>query len=191
GKPTAVNNVETLAAAAAIVAGTPGAGTTKLFSVSGDVPDPGVVEAPFGATVRELLTACGRTEPPAAVLLGGAAGRFLAPAELDAPLGYDASSPPLGSGAVMVFGADVDLADVVERIARFFRSESCGQCVPCRVGTVRQEEALRRLAGGADEAALLDDVAAVLRDASICGLGQTAAEAVVSALELGLIGGGR
>ena len=80
----------------------------------------------------------------------------------------------------MVFDEDTDLVDLVLRIARFFRDESCGQCVPCRVGTVRQEEALLRLVSGhtmgtrADELALLEDVADVMRDASICGLGQAA-----------------
>ena len=84
--------------------------------------------------------------------------------------------------------AHADLVDLVLRIARFFRDESCGQCVPCRVGTVRQEEALLRLVSGhtmgtrADELALLEDVADVMRDASICGLGQTAAAAVGSAI---------
>ena len=88
----------------------------------------------------------------------------------------------------MVFDEDTDLVDLVLRIARFFRDESCGQCVPCRVGTVRQEEALLRLVSGhtmgtrADELALLEDVADVMRDASICGLGQTAAAAVRSAI---------
>jgi NADH-quinone oxidoreductase subunit F len=94
----------------------------------------------------------------------------------------------LGSGVVMVFDEDTDLVDLCLRIARFFRDESCGQCVPCRVGTVRQEEALHRLVLGRtlgsrdDELALLTDVAAVMRDASICGLGQTAASAVQSAI---------
>jgi NADH-quinone oxidoreductase subunit F len=85
----------------------------------------------------------------------------------------------------MVFDDEVDLADVVLRIAAFFRDESCGQCVPCRVGTVRQEEALHRLAEGAEPAAelvLIDDLARAMRDASICGLGHTAASAVQSAL---------
>jgi NADH-quinone oxidoreductase subunit F len=80
----------------------------------------------------------------------------------------------------------------VARIARFFRDESCGQCVPCRVGTVRQEEALSRLArngDGARESALLEELATVMRDASICGLGQTAANAVASALSKGLLNG--
>jgi NADH-quinone oxidoreductase subunit F len=88
----------------------------------------------------------------------------------------------------MVFGETADLADAVLRIAEFFRDESCGQCVPCRVGTVRVQEALQRLAASAprgsvaDELALLDELAQVMRDASICGLGQTAANAVTSAV---------
>ena len=90
----------------------------------------------------------------------------------------------LGSGVVIVFDDTVHLPDVLARIAAFFRHESCGQCVPCRVGTVRQAEVLERLAVGATEAdlALLDDLALVMRDASICGLGQTAASAITSAV---------
>ena len=103
----------------------------------------------------------------------------------------------LGSGVVMAFNDSVDLVDIVMRIARFFRDESCGQCVPCRVGTVRQEEALQRIVEGRtigsrdDEIALLGEIAQVMRDASICGLGQTAAGAVQSAIStLGLFGDG-
>ena len=89
----------------------------------------------------------------------------------------------------MAFDESADLHDVVRRIAGFFRDESCGQCVPCRVGTVRQEEALHRLAHGralgsvATELALLDEVGVAMRDASICGLGQTAYAAVESAIK--------
>jgi NADH-quinone oxidoreductase subunit F len=88
----------------------------------------------------------------------------------------------------MVFDEDTGLVDLCLRIARFFRDESCGQCVPCRVGTVRQEEALHRLVSGRtigtpeDELVLLQDIGAVMRDASICGLGQTAAGAIQSAV---------
>jgi NADH-quinone oxidoreductase subunit F len=94
---------------------------------------------------------------------------------------------------VMAFDDSVDLAHVVHRIAAFFRDESCGQCVPCRVGTVRQEEALHRLASASDasdrarEVALINEIARAMRDASICGLGQTAASAVESALTLRLL----
>jgi NADH-quinone oxidoreductase subunit F len=126
-----------------------------------------------------------------AVLLGGAAGGFMTPDELDVPLTYEAARAggyTLGSGVVMVFDETADLVDLTLRIARFFRDESCGQCVPCRVGTVRQEEALHRLAGGRtlgsqdDELALLTEVTQVMKDASICGLGQTAANAVQSVI---------
>ena len=133
-----------------------------------------------------------------AVLLGGAAGVFVGPADLDVPLTFEgtrAISATLGSGVVMVFGEGVDLLDIVRRIAEFFRDESCGQCVPCRVGTVRQEELLARLraAGGADAEglALLRDLGQVMRDASICGLGQTASSAVESALARLALGGRR
>ena len=92
----------------------------------------------------------------------------------------------LGSGVVFVLDDSVDIVDQVRRIAAFFRDESCGQCVPCRVGTVRQEEAVTRLASGAagdGDLAVFADVAQVMRDASICGLGQTAPNAIQSAIE--------
>jgi NADH-quinone oxidoreductase subunit F len=128
-----------------------------------------------------------------AILLGGAAGSFVGADKLSMPLsleGARAANATLGSGVVMAFDRTVDLMAILARIARFFREESCGQCVPCRVGTVRQEEALHRLATTQNRAdasidlALLDDIAAVMRDASICGLGQTAANAIASARAL-------
>jgi NADH-quinone oxidoreductase subunit F len=87
-----------------------------------------------------------------------------------------AAGATLGSGVVMLFDETADMMAVLQRIARFFQDESCGQCVPCRVGTVRQTEALQRR-----DFALLDEIGAVMRDASICGLGQTAANAIASA----------
>jgi NADH-quinone oxidoreductase subunit F len=107
------------------------------------------------------------------------------------PLTFEATraaGATLGSGVVMVFDDQVDLLDIALRIARFFRDESCGQCVPCRVGTVRQEELIHRLAvrrphGSREtELALLRDIGQAMRDASICGLGQTASSAIESAL---------
>ena len=203
GKPTVVNNVETLVSVLDIVlegglpfsrTGTSGSAGTKLFCVSGSVREPGVYEVPFGATLRELIDLAGGVRDGRAlqaVLLGGAAGAFVTPAELDMPLtleGTRAAGATLGSGVVMLFDDRVDLADIVTRIARFFRDESCGQCVPCRVGTLRQEEAVHRLAHGRpfggreSELALIDDVAQVMRDASICGLGQTASGALQTAI---------
>jgi NADH-quinone oxidoreductase subunit F len=196
GMPTVVNNVETLfnvleivndGGAAFAQTGTKDSTGTRLFCLSGHVARPGLYEVPFGTTLRELLELAG-AQPPKAVLLGGAAGAFVGPDQLDLPLTFEdtrAAGVTLGSGVVIVYGESADLVDAVLRIAEFFRDESCGQCVPCRVGTVRQEEALRRLAAGRgreDELETLADLTAVMRDASICGLGQTAANAVASAI---------
>jgi NADH-quinone oxidoreductase subunit F len=206
GKPTVVNNVETLVnvplilrdgAAAYAATGTENSTGPKLFCLSGNVVRPGLYEVPFGATLRELLDRAGGV-PGAeagrrvqAVLLGGAAGTFIGPDELDVPLTFEgtrAIGAALGSGVVLVYDDRADLVDALLRIARFFRDESCGQCVPCRVGTVRQEELLRRLAagrpnGGRDaELRLLAEIGRAMRDASICGLGQTASSAIESAL---------
>ncbi len=185
GKPTVVNNVETLVNVPLILLGD--ARETRLFCVSGNVARPGLYELEIGTPLRELLDLAG-AEPPKTVLLGGAAGSFLRPDQLDLPLSFEGTreaGATLGSGVVLVFGEDADLTAAVLRIAAFFRDESCGQCVPCRVGTVRQEEALHRLASGAtlgNEVETLADLAQVMRDASICGLGQTAASAVQSAM---------
>ncbi|MQA97219.1 MAG: NADH-quinone oxidoreductase subunit E [Streptosporangiales bacterium] len=206
GKPTVVNNVETLVNVLPIILrGGPayaaiGTGTstgTKLFCVSGSVAEPGVYEVPFGATLRELLELAGGVrENLRAVLLGGAAGAFVRPDELDVPLTFEdtrAAGTTLGSGVVLAIDDSTDLPGVLLRIAAFFRDESCGQCVPCRVGTVRQEEALVRLSAAnrgaganghaAADIALLREVGQAMKDASICGLGQTAWNAVESAID--------
>lgn len=200
GKPTVINNVETLVNVADIVreggtvfaaTGTAESTGSRLFCVSGAVERPGVYEVEFGATLGGLLELAGAVETDIqAVLLGGAAGSFVGPDTLDLPLTFEAARDAgvsLGSGAVMVFDRSADMAGIVARIARFFRDESCGQCVPCRVGTVRQEEVLAAGDGSVD-AALIADIAEAMKDASICGLGHTAASAVQSALALGLVG---
>ncbi len=203
GRPTVINNVETLynvlqvldvgGPAFAQIGGGRSTGT-KLFCVAGAVAVPGVYEVPFGTTLRELLAVAGGLRGELrTILLGGAAGGFVLPDQLDVPLtleGTRAIGATLGSGVVLAFDTIADLPATLRRIAAFFRDESCGQCVPCRVGTVRQEEAIARLARGAPadpERALLDDLARVMQDASICGLGQTAPAAVMSALKLGLL----
>ena len=203
GKPTAINNVETLVNVLDIVLhgglafaaiGTPGSTGPKLFCVSGCVTRPGLYEVPFGMTLRELLAVAGGVRDGGtlqAVLLGGAAGSFVTPDQVDTPLTFEgtrAIGASLGSGVVMVLDDRVDLKAILLRIAAFFRDESCGQCVPCRVGTVRQEEQLQRFLTGhtlstlQEELALRADIGQVMRDASICGLGQTAASAIESAL---------
>jgi NADH-quinone oxidoreductase subunit F len=208
GKPTAVNNIETLAnvplvlrmgpeAYAAI--GTEGSAGPKLFCLSGNVERPGVYEVEFGATLREVIELAGGVaggRALRAVLLGGAAGVFVGPDRLDMPLTFEgtrAAGATLGSGVVMVFDETADVPDALRRIAAFFRDESCGQCVPCRVGTIRQEELLDRLIEGRPLAsleadlALFADLARAMRDASICGLGQTASSALESAIRTGLV----
>jgi NADH-quinone oxidoreductase subunit F len=200
GRPTTENNVETLVnvlpiltmgAPAYAAIGTAGSTGPKLFCVSGSVTRPGVYELPFGATLRELLERAGVRAGLRAVLLGGAAGGFVRPDELDVPLTFEGTrqaGTTLGSGVVMAFDDSVPLPRLLLRIAEFFREESCGQCVPCRIGTVRQEEALRRIAertgtAAAADVALLREVGRAMRDASICGLGQTAWNAVESAID--------
>ncbi|MGZ4136956.1 MAG: NAD(P)H-dependent oxidoreductase subunit E [Actinomycetota bacterium] len=212
GKPTGINNVETLINVLEILRvggpayariGTADSTGTRLFCLSGAVERPGVYEVECGTTLRELLELAGGVAgggEPKAILLGGAAGGFASADDLDLRLTFEdarAAGVTLGSGVVMVFDERADLADALLRIAAFFRDESCGQCVPCRVGTVRQEEALHRLVDGRangnreDELALLGEIAPVMRDASICGLGQTAAAAVQSAISrLGVFAGG-
>jgi NADH-quinone oxidoreductase subunit F len=187
GKPTLVNNVETLFNVLDIVNGD--FGNTRLFCVSGHVDAAGVYEVPMGTPLRTLLQQAGARDVQA-VLLGGAAGSFLTPDQLDVPLSFDgvrAIGATLGSGAVIVFDETADMKQVMLRIARFFRDESCGQCVPCRVGTKRQEEILERMFDSRSgdvraDVMLLSDIAQAMRDASICGLGQTAANAIASGL---------
>jgi NADH-quinone oxidoreductase subunit F len=203
GKPTVVNNVETLVNIPRVVLeggdafaaiGTEGSTGPKLFCLSGHVARPGVYEVEFGATLRDLIEGAGGVpggRSIKAILLGGAAGVFVGPDALDTPLTFEgtrAIGATLGSGVVMVFDETADLVGTLRRIAQFFRDESCGQCVPCRVGTVRQEELLARLAVGSrvrpreEELALLREIGQAMRDASICGLGQTASSAIESAL---------
>jgi NADH-quinone oxidoreductase subunit F len=201
GKPTLVNNVETLAnvlpiirdgAAAYLARGTSGSAGTKVFCVSGAVNKPGVYEVNFGVTLRELIDLAGglrNGHDLQAVLLGGAAGSFVAPNQLDMPLTFEgarAGGATLGSGVVLVIDSSTPIAPMLQSIAGFFRSESCGQCVPCRVGTVRQQETLGRLASGSGQPGdpgLLREIGQVMKDASICGLGQTAWNAIESALD--------
>jgi NADH-quinone oxidoreductase subunit F len=199
-RPTVVNNVETLVNVLDIVLeggpafaqiGTERSTGPKLFCVSGAVGRPGTYEVPFGMTLRELLDMAGVSTSLRAVLLGGAAGSFVTPDDLDLRLTFEDArevGTTLGSGVVLAIDESTDLRRLLMVIAAFMRDESCGQCVPCRVGTVRQEEALARLSSGRtrgtveDELALIAEIGQAMRDASICGLGQTASSAIESAI---------
>jgi NADH-quinone oxidoreductase subunit F len=203
GRPTVVNNVETLVNVIDIVreggaewarVGTSASAGTRLFCLSGHVTHPGLYEAPFGITLADLLEVAGGVphgRPLQAVLLGGAAGTFVGPDALGLRLSFEdvrAASATLGSGVVMVFDDTANLPETLLRIAQFMADESCGQCVPCRVGTVRQVELLQRMIRAGTGAAspadlvLLTELGQAMRDASICGLGQTASSAVESAV---------
>jgi len=124
-----------------------------------------------------------------AVLFGGAAGAFATPEQLDVKLTFEdlrAAGLPLGSGVVMVFDQTRDLRDVLARLGHFFAHESCGKCYPCQMGTQRQMEILDRVARGGmlpGDVERLQDVGWTMTDASLCGLGQTAASAVLSAMK--------
>ena len=202
-QPTSVNNVETLinvpeiirmGGAAYAKIGTANSAGYRLWCLCGHVAKPGVYETPFGGTLRDLIHMAGGVAGNGrlqAVLLGGAAGAFVAPKELDVPLTFEgtrAIGATLGSGVVMLFDDSVDLKKILLRIAQFFRDETCGQCVPCRVGVVRQQETLERLIAhkplGTTETdvRMLREMGQAMRDASICGLGQTASSALESAL---------
>jgi NADH-quinone oxidoreductase subunit F len=202
-QPTVVNNVETLINIPEIIRGGGaayariGVGNSagyRLFCLSGHVVRPGVYEVPFGATLRRMIDLAGGVAGSGrlqAVLLGGAAGAFVSPDELDTPLTFEGTrsiGATLGSGVIMLFDDTVSLKHILLRIANFFRHESCGQCVPCRVGAIRQHETIGRLIDGrplnsiADEIVTLREMGQAMRDASICGLGQTASSALESAL---------
>lgn len=198
GKPTAANNVETLCAVPLIVTkgadwfksiGTQGSAGPKLVSASGHIAKPGVYEIAPGMTLRHFLyEVCGGvTGDLQAVLMGGAAGSFLLPHEIDVRLTFEdlrAAGSTFGSGAVMVFNQTTDLRDVLKRVGRFFQHESCGKCFPCQLGTQRQVEILERLeAPLAGDRERLLDVGMTMTEASICGLGHTAGMAVMSAIE--------
>jgi NADH-quinone oxidoreductase subunit F len=203
GKPTVINNVETFCNVPLIVErgaaeyrkiGTERSPGPKLFCVSGQIQRPGLYEVPFGVTLRHLLfDLAGGLKPDRklqAILMGGAAGAFAVEKDLDVKLTFEnlsAAGLPLGSGSVMVFDDSVNLRDVLKRLGHFFADESCGKCYPCQLGARRQYEILDRAAGGhavTGDHERLSDIGATMIDASLCGLGQTAATAVLSAMKL-------
>jgi NADH-quinone oxidoreductase subunit F len=203
GKPTVINNVETFCNVPLILErgaseyrklGTERSPGPKLFCVSGQIQRPGLYEVPFGITLRHLLfDLAGGLKPGRAlqaVLMGGAAGAFAVEKDLDVILSFESLSAaglPLGSGAVMAFDDSANLRDVLKQLAHFFADESCGKCYPCQLGTQRQYEILERSAVGqplGGDRDRLSDVGNTMIDASLCGLGQTAPTAILSAMKL-------
>lgn len=185
GQPTLMNNVETFAHVPRILE--TGQLEHKFFSVSGDVAAPGVYELPIGTTFRELLEHAGGIEGGGALLAflpGGASTGFLSAEQIDVPMTFDALrevGSALGSGAVIVLKEGRDLLDAAGNLTRFFRNESCGKCVPCRVGC---EHAVKAIDTGSQASlAELGPLHDVMVDTSICGLGQAALNPVISVLE--------
>ncbi len=203
GKPTVINNVETLANIPLILTigvdqyrtiGTEKSPGPKLFCVSGDVKRPGLYEVPFGVSLRHLIfdLAGGMKEGSAfhAALIGGAAGAFASEDHLDVNLTFEdlrSSGLSLGSGVITVFDQSRDMVDICHRLAHFFADESCGKCYPCQIGTQRQYEILTRINQHdlkAEDHQRLSDLAETMTETSLCGLGQTAGSAIVSAMKL-------
>jgi [NiFe] hydrogenase diaphorase moiety large subunit len=189
--PTTVNNVETFCCVARILdmgpgwfaqMGSKGSPGTKLFSISGDCRTPGVFEAPFGITLRELLKMAG-ADDAAAVQISGPSGQTVGPDSFDRTICYDDLAC---GGSVMVFGPGRDIVKVAERFLDFFVEESCGYCTPCRVGCVLLKSRLDTVLAGRGEPADLDymrSLGETMKLTSRCGLGQMAANPVLSTLK--------
>jgi [NiFe] hydrogenase diaphorase moiety large subunit len=190
GQPTSVNNVETLACVPRIIErganwfskiGTAESKGTKLMCLSGDCAKPGVYEVPFGITLNELLDLAGGADAEA-VQVSGAAGECVAPKDFGRSLCYEDLST---AGSTMVFGPERDVLEIVLQFAEFFADESCGWCVPCRIGTVLLKENLEKTRHGLasrEDLARLERLAGTVRKMSRCGLGQTAPNPILSTL---------
>jgi NADH:ubiquinone oxidoreductase subunit F (NADH-binding) len=181
GKPTLLNNVETLAHIPRIVRS--GAAAFRFFSVSGDVERPGVYEVPASTTIRELIDRCGGMRDGAelaAFMAGGMSGGFLPAEQCDISLDWNAPDGVRGVGGVVIMAEGRDLLDLAENVVAFFRNESCGKCVPCRLGT---EKALQLLARGEPaDFEMIEELNETLRATSLCGLGQVALSPVTTLL---------
>ncbi len=185
GKPTLINNVETFVHVPRALES--GHADLKFFSLSGDVERPGVFEVSVGTTLRELIDLAGGLrdgDDLLAFLPGGASTGFLSAAQIDIPMTWEALrevGSALGSGAVIVVGARRNLLEIAGNLTAFFRNESCGKCVPCRIGT---EKAVKLIEiGDAKALATLPALREVMLETSICGLGQAALNPISSVLD--------
>jgi NADH:ubiquinone oxidoreductase subunit F (NADH-binding) len=191
GKPTVVNNVETLMNIPPIILnggrwfqsiGTEKSKGTKVFSVSGDVRNPGIYELEMGSKLSELAELAA-AENIRMVQVGGATGRMIPASMMDAPLSYESI---LGAGAVTFFNESRDVIDIMRRNTEFLAEESCGKCAPCREGTEAMLEILDRLANGDGERSdipALEDLGQAMSASALCGLGQTASVPVSDTLK--------
>ena len=190
-KPTIVNNVETFLAAANIVAnganlfaklGTKKSSGTKILSISGDCAAPGIYEYPFGTSISQILTDCGANDV-LGIQVGGPSGTFISNQELERKLAFE--DLPTG-GSFIIFNQSRNILDVVKNFSHFFADESCGFCTPCRVGTSLLKKQLDKIVdghGSAGDVIALDEICQLVKNNSHCGLGQTAANPVLSTLQ--------
>jgi [NiFe] hydrogenase diaphorase moiety large subunit len=191
GRPTTVNNVETLATAAQVIVhgapwfralGMAQSAGTKLLSVSGDCASPGIYEVEFGMTVQQLLDLAGAKDA-LAVQVGGPSGTCLSRAGFGRRLGF--SDLPTG-GSIIVFGAHRDLFEIVGNFMDFFVEESCGWCTPCRAGNVLLRTKLEKIVRGRASARDLEEIEAwgkLIKATSRCGLGQTSPNPLLTTLQ--------
>lgn len=201
GCPTIINNVETLANLAPILInggawfkgyGTETSPGTKTFALAGQISHTGLVEVPMGMTLREVVFNIGGGlrdgKQYKAVQIGGPSGGCLTEEHLDLPLDYDALmkvGAMIGSGGLVVMGQDTCMVEVAKFFMGFVQNESCGKCVPCREGTKRMLEMLTKITEGKgteEDLALLEELALIVKDGSLCGLGKTAPNPVLTTL---------
>jgi len=190
GKPTIVNNVETFLAAAAIAhlggdwfasIGTDKSKGTKILSISGDCARPGIYEYAFGTSIDAILKDCG-AEELLGVQIGGPSGLFISDLELQRKLAFEDLAT---GGSFIVFNKQRNLLDIVNNFTRFFAHESCGFCTPCRVGTSLLKNQLAKIVdghGSAGDVVALEELCVLVKNYSHCGLGQTAANPIISTL---------
>ena len=190
GRPTVVNNVETLVLAAHITAhgagwfnhqGTEASKGSKLLSISGDCARPGLYEYPFGVSMNEILQDCG-AENVQAVQIGGPSGQLIPPTEFCRKLAFEDLAT---GGSFMVFNESRNLLDVIQNFSAFFRHESCGFCTPCRVGTSLLEKQLNKIMVGhatTKDLEYIKTIGQLMKESSHCGLGSTAANPLLDSM---------
>ncbi|MGR9013288.1 MAG: NAD(P)H-dependent oxidoreductase subunit E [Gammaproteobacteria bacterium] len=191
GKPTVVNNVETFLAAANIAVnggdwfaniGTEKSKGTKILSICGDCDKPGIYEYPFGTTVQAILNDCG-ADDVLGIQVGGPSGTFISNQELDRKLAFEDLAT---GGSFIIFNSSRNILDMVHNFTHFFAHESCGFCTPCRVGTSLLQKQIDKIVeghGSAGDVVALEELCQLVKNYSHCGLGQTAANPILSTLE--------
>lgn len=190
-KPTVVNNVETFVAAAHIALhggdwfaahGTEKSKGTKILSISGDCAKAGIYEYPFGTPIRQILNDCG-ADDVLGVQVGGPSGTFICDKEFDRVLGFEDLAT---GGSFIVFNTSRSIFDIVQNFTHFFAHESCGFCTPCRVGTSLLQKQFDKICtghGSSGDVRELQEIAQLIKTTSHCGLGQTAAQPIITTLE--------